>query len=215
MIAIVIGATGATGIQLIKQLLEDKNYKKVKIFVRKNLTIENSKLENNIVDFDNLESWKEKLTGDVLFSTLGTTLKQAGSKQNQYKVDFTYQYEVAKFSAENNVKKYVLVSSMGANSKSKIFYSRMKGELENAVKKLNFDEIHIFQPGMLDRQIKDGRKLEHFSLKTLQTLNKIGILKSQKPLLVSKLAESMRKVVQKSTNKKINIYTWNNLISEN
>ena len=84
------------------------------------------------------------MTGDVLFSALGTTKKDAGSKDSQYKVDFTYQFNVAKIAAKNRVKHLVLVSSVGANSKSLFFYPKIKGQLEDEVKKLAFDKIHMF-----------------------------------------------------------------------
>lgn len=204
--AIVIGATGATGSELIKQLLEDSTYSKVKIFIRKEIALQHPKLEKYIVDFDNLHLWKTELTGDVLFSALGTTLKQAGSKQNQYTVDYTYQYEVAKYASENGVKTYVLISSYGANSTSKIFYSKMKGELEEAIKKLPFETMHIFQPGILDRSATNDRFLESLSVKIIYFVNKLGMLKSQRPMPVSTLANAMRKVVLIQTNQKINYY---------
>ncbi len=130
MKALVIGATGATGKDLVKQLLNDKDFEEVNIFVRKPLNFQNDKLKVHVIDFDKPEEWKNSVKGDVAFSCLGTTLKDAGSKEAQKKVDFNYQYEFAKAAKENNVDDYVLVSAYGANPKSKIFYSKMKGELE-------------------------------------------------------------------------------------
>ena len=152
MKALVIGATGATGRDLVNQLLTDKDYDEVNVFVRRPLTVESPKLKTHIVDFEKPEKWKDLVNGDVAFSCLGTTLKDAGSKEAQRKVDYDYQYNFAKAAKENEVEDYILVSSYGANPKSKIFYSRMKGELEQSIKALHFNKLMIFQPGMLDRK---------------------------------------------------------------
>lgn len=190
MKALVIGATGATGKDLVNQLLQDKDFEEVSIFVRKPVDIQNEKLKVHVVNFDNPEEWKSKVKGDVAFSCLGTTLKAAGSKEAQKKVDFDYQYEFAKAAKENNVTDYILVSAYGANPKSKIFYSKMKGELEEAVKKLHFEKITIFKPGMLERKDSD-RTGEVLGSRIIKFANKLGLLESQKPLPTDVLAKAM------------------------
>jgi len=190
MKALVIGATGATGKDLVNQLLQDKDFEEVTIFVRKPVDIQNEKLKVHVVNFENPEEWKSKVKGDVAFSCLGTTLKAAGSKEAQRKVDFDYQYEFAKAAKENNVNDYILVSAYGANPKSKIFYSKMKGELEEAVKKLHFEKITIFKPGMLERKDSD-RTGEVLGSRIIKFANKLGLLESQKPLPTDVLAKAM------------------------
>ena len=138
MKALVIGATGAAGKDLVGQLLADDAFEKVDIFVRRPGGWNSPKLTTHLVDFDKPEEWKDLVSGDVLFSCLGTTLKAAGGPAAQWKVDYTYQYEVARAARENGVPKYVLISSIGADPQAKIFYARMKGELEDAVKQLEF-----------------------------------------------------------------------------
>jgi len=128
--AIVIGATGLIGNMLVKKLLNDDRYKSVKVFARKSTGLNHPKLEENLVDFDDMVKWKHDITGDELFSAMGTTIRKAKSTSIQYKVDVTYQYEVAKAASENGVRSYFLVSSSGANAKSKLFYLRIKGELD-------------------------------------------------------------------------------------
>ena len=204
--AIVIGATGATGKELVKLLLDDEDFQKVKIFIRRDDDLNHPKLEKFIVDFDRIDDWKNDVRGDVLFSALGTTLKQAGSEDAQRKVDFSYQFETAKAAAENGVENYVLVSSTGADSKSFFFYPRMKGELEEAVKPLNFQKIHIFQPGILERNIDDDRLFENLGLTAIKTLNSIGLFKSQKPMPVKILAEKMIKISKSAAVEKVNYY---------
>lgn len=190
MKALVIGATGATGKDLVSQLLQDQDFDEIKVFVRKPMEIQNDKLKIHIVDFDNPQEWKNEVRGDVVFSCLGTTLKAAGSKEAQKKVDFGYQYEFAKAAKENNVDDYILVSSYGADPKSKIFYSRMKGELEEAVKQLHFEKITIFQPGMLERKDSD-RPGEVLGSRIIKFANRIGLLESHQPLPTDILAKAM------------------------
>ena len=189
--AIVLGATGATGQELVKLLLNDPNFSKVTIFVRKKPRIKHEKLTTYEIDFSRLNEYKGLINGDVIFSALGTTLSQAGSKTQQYLVDFNYQYEFAKIGSENKVIHYSLVSSVGANIKSPFFYPKTKGALEEAVKKLGFNNIYIFQPPFLIRQSNLIRPGEKIALKILKLLNQIGILKSQKPISVSDLAQKM------------------------
>ena len=190
MKALVIGATGATGRDLVNQLLTDKDYDEVNVFVRRPLEVESPKLKTHIVDFEKPGEWKDLVKGDVAFSCLGTTLKTAGSKEAQRKVDYDYQYNFAKAAKENEVEDYILVSSYGANPKSKIFYSRMKGELEQSIKALHFNKLMIFQPGMLDR--KDSERTgEVLGGKIIKFANKFGVLTQQKPLPTAVLAKAM------------------------
>ena len=159
--AIVLGATGLVGKQLTKLLLDDERYIAVKVFVRRPTTIFHSKLEEEIVDFNKLDEWKHRLTGDELFSSLGSTIKKAGSKEAQYKIDFTYQYKIAEAAATNGIENYFLVSSAGANAASKNFYLRIKGELEEEIEKLSFKKVVILQPSLLlgkREEIRHGEK---------------------------------------------------------
>ncbi|WP_144283759.1 NAD(P)H-binding protein [Chryseobacterium echinoideorum] len=190
MKALVIGATGATGKDLVQQLLLDNDFNEVNVFVRKPLNIYNDKLQTHVVDFEKPDEWKGLVAGDVAFSCLGTTLKNAGSKEAQRKVDVDYQYEFAKAAKENNVEDYILVSAYGADSKSKIFYSKMKGELEQAVRNLHFNKITIFKPGMLER--KDSERTgEVLGSRIIKFANKLGLFESQKPLPTAVLAKAM------------------------
>lgn len=190
MKALVIGATGATGKDLVAKLLEDPDFEEVHIFVRKAFETEHPKLTAHLVNFDHPEKWQGLVRGDVAFSCLGTTLKTAGSKDEQRKVDFDYQYNFAKIAKENEVEDYILVSSYGADPDSKIFYTRMKGELEREIEKLNFNKMTIFQPGILERKNSE-RPTEILSGKILNFANKLGVLEEQKPLPTNVLAQAM------------------------
>lgn len=189
--AIVIGATGMVGTQLMLQLLNSAEYSEVLSLVRKPSGIVHDKLKELVVDFKQPETWSSKVHGDVLFSTLGTTLAKAGSKNAQYEVDYHYQYNTAKIAADNGVKHYVLISSAGANSASGNFYMKMKGQLEDAVKLLAFEVISIIQPGQLDGDRNESRWAEKAGLQAMYLFNKMGILKRYKPIQASQVATAM------------------------
>jgi|TARA_B100001093_G_C26687943_1_gene953493 hypothetical protein len=210
--ALVLGATGSTGQELLKLLLKDSGYSKVSIFVRGKPTIEHQKLTTHEIDFSRLKDYKRFVEGDVLFSALGTTLKDAGSRSRQYLVDFTYQYEFAKMASDNGIPHFSLVSSAGANQKSFFFYPKIKGELEQAVKKLAFKKIQIFQPPILIRQPELIRSGEKIGIKVFTVLNKIGFLKSQKPLSVSFLAEKMISEIKSDRTLGMRTYKPNDII---
>lgn len=190
MKAILIGATGATGKDLLELLLKDESFTQVDVFVRRKLEISHNKLNIHVIDFDKPEQWKHLVKGDVLFSCLGTTLKAAGGKDAQWKIDYEYQYQFAKAAKEKGVTNYVLVSSSGADVNSIIYYTKMKGKLEEAVKALNFLKIIIFNPPILERKNTD-RKGEIIALKAIKFFNKFGLLLSQKPLPTEILAQAM------------------------
>ena len=191
MKAIVIGATGATGRELIKILLLRSEVKHILALTRKKLEVSSPKLDVHVVNFAEIDKYSSIINGDILFSALGTTLKDAKSKTKQFEVDYTYQYNLAKISSENNVKTLSLVSSSGANENSLFFYPRIKGLLESSVKQLNFENIQIYQPPFLIRQSDVMRSNEKIGIFIFKALNSVGILNSLRPLPVSRLAEKM------------------------
>ncbi len=209
MTAIVLGSTGMTGKELIKQLLSDNNYTQIISFVRRNSGENHSKLTEHVVNFDQAYQWQHLVKGDVLFSCLGTTMKKAGSKAVQFKIDYHYQYETAKAAANNGVKKYVLVSSAGASSTSTFFYSRMKGELDEAIQKLKFETAVILRPGQLYGEREEKRFGEIVALKTMLALNSLGVFRKYRPLHAYDLAKAMINVSKISDTKKI--YTLNQI----
>jgi uncharacterized protein YbjT (DUF2867 family) len=205
--AIIIGATGLIGNLLVNKLLADGRYQTIKVFVRRSLNLSNPKLEEYIVDFDEIDKWKNKISGDELFSAMGTTIREAKSTTLQYKVDVTYQYECAKAAAENGVKNYFLVSSSGANSKSKLFYLRIKGELDEKVQQLSFNKIRIFRPSLLLGERPEKR----FGEKAAENILKIIVpifpfLKNQRPIEGEKVTKAMIASANKADNDRIRIY---------
>ena len=199
MKALVLGATGAVGKDLVQLLLEDDSFETVTAFVRRPLGFENPKLTVHIVDFDQPGQWHSLLAGDVLFSCLGTTIKAAGSQDAQWKVDYTYQYEAAAAARKNGVRTVVLVSAVGASPKSKFFYTRMKGELEEAVKALGFPGCFILQPPSLIRKGSD-RFGEKAGVVALKAFNAIGLMRSWKPMPTEVVAAAMVRLAKSGRN---------------
>lgn len=180
MKALVIGATGAVGKHIVEHLVNRNDITEVHVFVRKPKEYTSSKIHVHVVNFDEPREWGHLLTGDILISAMGTNRKAAGSKEGQWKVDYTYQYEAARMAAQNGVKKYGLVSSVGANPKSPFFYLSMKGQLEEAVCALPFESIVSIRPATLIRE--EPKMIEVVSEKVLGVINKLGVLKSQEPV---------------------------------
>ena len=197
MKVLIIGATGATGKDLLSQLLADDTYSEVHCFVRKPLALTHPKLYAHLVNFETPEAWADLVRGDVAFSCLGTTLAQAGSKEAQWRVDYDYQYAFAQQCKANGVPTFVLISAAGATAQSKLFYNRMKGQLEDAVKALDFSCLLIFQPSILIRSNSD-RGIENFTVNAFKFLNKLGILKRYRPMPTEILAEKMLSAVYNS-----------------
>ena len=195
--AIVIGATGVVGRELIGLLTNDNSFDKVISITRKEVAYQSTKICNEVVDFENLENSKHLFKGDVLYSALGTTLKQAGSIEAQRRVDLDYQLIVAKIAKEQGVTSYVLVSSSGANSKSKSSYLKMKGELEERVKLLSFERVTIVQPSLLIGTRSDFRLAEKVGVTILPVICKIPLLSKYRPITGLEVASAMIKLSQR------------------
>jgi len=198
--AIILGGTGLVGNALIHQLLENPEYDQVISLHRRKIAIDHVKFQEFLIDFDHLEKDKKFFQGDVLFSSLGTTIKTAGSQEAQYKIDYTYPLEAAKLALENGVKEYVLVSSAGANSNSRTFYTRMKGELEDSIKQLSFDKIRIVQPSFLDGNRTETRIGEKIGIVVFKALAWIPFIKKYRPIHVDIVAKAMQNALKTEEN---------------
>jgi uncharacterized protein YbjT (DUF2867 family) len=192
MKALIIGATGATGKDLVNTLLSDASYHEVVTFVRKPTGSQHPKLLEIVTDFENLETASHHMRGDVWFSLLGTTLKTAGSKNKQRHIDYEIPLKFAEIAKRNNVPGVVLLSAYGASSASNVFYSKIKGELEDAIVKLGFDQCIIFMPGLLVRKNTD-RLGERTSAAVLNFFNRLGLFRRFRPLPTTVLAEKLAK----------------------
>ena len=189
--AIVVGATGLVGKSLVDRLATESDIEKVVAITRRPVEYKSDKIVNEVVNFDELEKHSDIFRGDILFSCLGTTAKQAGSIANQRKVDFEYQYQAAKIASENGVGHYVLVSSSGADASSRSPYLKMKGELEDEVSLLAFQRISILQPSLLIGERESFRLGETLGSWILPLLCKLPFLKKYRPISGDEVAKKM------------------------
>jgi uncharacterized protein YbjT (DUF2867 family) len=202
--ALIVGATGLVGKNCLYQLLETKEYSRVIALVRKPLAIKHHQLEQVIVDFDQLQHYKDKMTADDVFCCLGTTIGVAGSQENFRKVDFDYPLQVAEICLNNGAQQFLLVSAMGANAASSIFYNKVKGEIENAIDKLNYSSLQIFQPSLLlgnRKEVRVGELIGKVVMKGLGFLF-IGPIKKYKAIEAETVAKAMVKAALQAKKEK-------------
>lgn len=190
MKAIVIGGSGATGSELVSKLLGDSRFSTVTVLVRRTLANPHPKLREMVVEFEKLEMFQEHIRGDVAFSCLGTTLKDAGSKGAQWRVDHDYQLKFAAIAREQGVPAFVLLSAAGASTSSVFFYSKMKAVLENRISALGFAQFTILRPGVIDRP-NSTRVGERRMTWVLKSLNSIGLFRGYAAISTARLAAAL------------------------
>lgn len=192
--ALIAGATGLVGGHLLDILMDDPSYSMVKVLTRRSIGGDDGKLKEIIVeDFDQLESFVSELKSDDYFCCLGTTMKKAGSKEAFKKVDYEYPATLAAIARENGADSFSLVSAMGANSKSLIFYNRVKGEAEDAIKAMKLKKAFIFRPSFIEGERNEERTGEKVALWVADRLDFIftGPLKKYGAIHAHEIAEAM------------------------
>ncbi len=191
MKAVIIGATGLTGSRLLEKIAASDKFTSVTAIVRRGGAAEQKKISYNITDFGKLASLKFK--ADTAFSCLGTTIKNAGNRDNFRRVDFTYNLEFARACRKNGVERFILLSAMSADPVSRIFYSRTKGELEEEIKKLGFRYLTIVRPSLLEGPRTEWRSGEFIARKFMKVINPIlvGKLKKFRSVDIEQLTDVM------------------------
>ncbi len=191
--ALLLGATGLIGNHCLQLLLQDESYEKVVALVRRPLTLLHPKLEQCQVDFEQFERHAAQTRVQEVFCCLGTTIKKAGSQAAFRRVDFDYPHQIAQLACREGAQQFLLVSSLGANPASPIFYNRVKGEVEAAMAKLPFRAVHIFRPSLLlgDRQeFRLGEKLGEYAYKATSFLWQ-GPMRKYRPISARTVAAAM------------------------
>ncbi|MBI9058405.1 MAG: NAD(P)H-binding protein [Labilibaculum sp.] len=155
--AIVLGASGLTGKLLLNQLLEDEDYTSVKIFTRRSLKLVHPKLKEYVGDLLKLEEFKKDFTGDEVFCCIGTTAKKTKDKAIYKKIDFGIPTSAAKLARANKIKSFVVISALGANHKSNIFYNRTKGEMEKVILNQKIANTYILRPSLIKGKREENR----------------------------------------------------------
>ena len=203
--ALIFGSSGLVGSHLLDLIIKDKNYNKIKLFVRSEPKMVSSKIEIIKTDFDNLENQKNIITGDDCFFCIGTTRKNTPDKNEYIKVEYNIPVEVAKIAKSNSINNFIYISSLGANPNAASLYLKNKGQTEEALIKLNFSNLSILRPSILLGNRKEnrvGEKIGIFAMKTLSPLF-LGNMKKYKPIKVEYVSKAMLQVAQKDYQKNI------------
>lgn len=191
--ALIAGASGLVGSHLMLELLSSERYEKLISIGRSTLPVTHEKLTQHIVDFDKLDENESLIKADDIFCCLGTTIKKAGSKQNFYKVDFTYPYDLAHLCKKLGAQQYNLVTAMGSARKSAFYYNRVKGELEEKVMNMGYISLNIFRPSLLLGKRNEKRLGEDLA-KAVYTLFKpvmLGPMKKYRAIEGADVAAAM------------------------
>lgn len=209
--AVIIGATGAVGKEILREILSDGYYERIYILGRSSISKlpdDDNRLAKIIIDFENINFDTHILENADVFASLGTTIKIAGSKENQRKIDVDYTVNFAKL-CKGKIRSFNVVSAIGANSESKNFYSSLKGELEDKLKEMNLVILRIFQPSLLISKRDDERFLEELFIKISPLFKFLlkGKMKKYSPIEVSLLGKVMVRFA--TENKGEGTYTYN------
>ena len=195
--ALIAGASGLTGGYLLNLLLESPEYSTVIAYVRKSSGLTHPKLKEIVVDWETLQ---EPVAAVDIFCCLGTTIKKAGSQEAFRRVDYNYPLQLAQLQYRGGSQQFLLVSAMGADAKSSIFYSRVKGELENALQSIGYKSLLIFRPSFIAGPRKESRTGEMIGLAIFSILSPlfIGPLKKYAPIQAEHIARAMLRTAQKN-----------------
>ena len=190
-----IGSTGLIGTHFLEEISPD-DFKDVNAITRRRIPNPENKdfIKQSVHDFSDLEKMRQDLKTDVLVSAFGTTIKKAGSKEEFMKIDHDLPLKISKIAKEEGCRTMILISSMGANSKSNIFYSRVKGLLEEALEKIEFEEFHILRPSILLGKRKETRPTEYVSKLIMAYLSFLLPWK-YKPIHASVIAKTIKCII--------------------
>ncbi|MCL7945471.1 NAD-dependent epimerase/dehydratase family protein [Marinobacter sp. ATCH36] len=172
MKVMLLGATGLTGGKVLERLLANDRVSSVVAPVRREIALTHEKLEQHEMDFDRIREHGELFAVDVIICCLGTTIKKAGSPEQFRKVDYGYPLKAAELGRANGVKAFILMSAIAASSSSKVFYNRVKGDLEESVKALGFPLLSIYQPSLLLGERDESRTAEALGMKAMPLVNR-------------------------------------------
>ena len=197
--ALLLGATGLVGGELLTLLLADPEYWQVTVLVRRNLPRSHPKLVQRVVDFKDLPKAADAYRVDDVFCCLGTTIKKAGSQEAFRVVDYTYPLESAKLAARQGAGQYLLITALGADAKSSVFYNRVKGEVEEAIGKLPLKSLHIFRPSLLLGDRQESRTGEKIAVAVMKPLGFLlaGPLKKYRGIQARTVAQAMLRTAKR------------------
>jgi uncharacterized protein YbjT (DUF2867 family) len=194
--ALIVGATGLIGRFCLQALLDDSNYSEVIVLVRKPLLKTHRKLKTVVTSFDDLESETSNIHADDIYCCLGTTIKKARSQDTFKKIDLTLVVAVAKLMKKQGTEQFLVISALGADKNSKVFYNRTKGEMESSLQELGYPCIRIIRPSLLlgpREEFRLGEKIGVILTPVIKPFL-VGSLKKYAPVEAEKVAQFMVKV---------------------
>jgi hypothetical protein len=191
MNALILGSTGLVGHELLELLAVDSRFERIDLLNRRELDMREISVTNHLVDFENLSELPIYHEVDCLFIAFGTTMKKAGSKAAQWKIDVAIPTTVMKLAKEIGVKQCVLISALGVSLKSPFFYSRMKAQLDENAKAIGFEKLIIIKPSVLDGPRKEQRTGEKISIQIGNALGKTGLINKYRPVEAINVAKCM------------------------
>ncbi|SDW98677.1 Uncharacterized conserved protein YbjT, contains NAD(P)-binding and DUF2867 domains [Marininema mesophilum] len=196
--AMVAGASGLVGSNLVPLLLESPAYNKVTLLLRRELPIHHPKLVQCIVNFDYLEEEDLSFPAEDVFCCLGTTIKIAKTQEAFRRVDLEYPLAIARLAKQHQTKRFLIITAVGSDPHSLFFYNRVKGELEASLRRLHFPALHILHPSLLLGERKEKRAGELFAGKWMPRLSPImqGPLKKYRAIHSNTVAKAMFTIAQ-------------------
>lgn len=205
--ALILGATGLVGNELVKILIQQKAYYKIHLLVRRPIESKDPACEVHVVDFEQLHTYRELFQVTDVFCCLGTTIKKAKSKEAFRKVDYEYPVEAAKIASESGVVNFLIITAMGSNAKSKIFYNQVKGEVEESLGRLSLPSVHIFRPSLLLGKRSEFRFGEKIAANASALINvlMVGPLRPYQAIEARNVAAAMAAIAE-SSKSGVNIY---------
>jgi len=201
--AIILGATGLTGGYLLNDLLKDSNYNKVILFSRSSIGIKHEKIEEHLIDLMKLENYKKDFVADEVFCCIGTTKSKTPNKETYKKIDFGIPVTAAKLCRENGIETFLVISALGADANSSVFYNKVKGEMQHQVLEQGIPNTYIFQPSLIAGDREEKRFFEKLAIKGFKIFNPllIGSLKKYRSIHPKTIAKAMHICADKGFSK--------------
>ena len=205
--AIIVGASGLIGSKLLDVLLNQPEYDQVLSIGRKKIKSRNTKLEQIVVEFDDIEDHEDQIKGDVIFCCLGTTRRDTPDLNDYRKIDHDYPLRLAEIALRNGIEQYHLVSAMGARSDASNFYTKIKGDTEDDLKKVGLKGLFIYQPSLLIGHRNKPRVMETIAVWVMKIVSPLmlGDFKKYRAIQALDVAKAMYK---QSLKNKTGVFTY-------
>lgn len=191
--AVIAGASGLIGSELLQLLLQSQHYNEVLALVRSELPVSHKKLVQLVIDFDQLDQYQASISGHAVFCCLGSTRSKTPDLSVYRKIDHDYPLQLAQIARQNRMSHYHLVSAIGANSKSGNFYTKIKGQTEDDIQQVGIKSLHIYQPSLLTGNRKEFRLAEKIATVAMRIIDPllVGSFNKYRSIPAQTVAQAM------------------------